>query len=145
MVTASRHARAGSRAAAPRRRVAALLTLTAATALVSACSSGGHSTAASASAKSGSTAAQQACQQVAVVLTNGPDPSADPVGYAQAQIIPLLQIHTSDSAVGKAIASLAGAYRGYSDADGKSKQSTATLMAAIKRINSLCPGAGATT
>jgi hypothetical protein len=107
---------------------------------IGACSSGGSAGA------SGTTAATTAetCQQVSTVLTNGPDPGTDPVGYAEAQILPLRQVRAADAALGQAVVGLADAYSSYSAADGTSKTATATLTAAIKQINSLCPGAGAT-
>jgi hypothetical protein len=116
---------------------------------VSACSSG---PAASAVATAGpaapqtaapQTAAQQACQQVSDVLADGPDPDADPVGHAEAQILPLRQIRTPDAAIGLAIAGLADAYSGYLAVNGAGKAATATLTTAINKINSLCPDAGA--
>jgi len=110
---------------------------------VSACGSSGSTTASTTSTTS-TTAATQACNQVSTLLTNGPDPDADPVGYAEAQILPLRQVQTSDAPLGTAISTLASAYSGYSAANGKSKTATATLTAAINRINALCPGAGAT-
>jgi hypothetical protein len=82
---------------------------------------------------------------VSAVLADGPDPGADPVGYAQAQILPLRQIHTADATLSKAITGLASAYSGYSASHGTNKTVTATLNAAIKQINALCPNAGATT
>jgi hypothetical protein len=81
---------------------------------------------------------------VSAVLTDGPDPGADPIGYAEAQILPLRQVRTSDATLSKAIGGLADAYSSYSAANGTSKTATATLTASINRINSLCPGAGAT-
>jgi hypothetical protein len=124
-------------------RTVAMQALIALTVLLpaSACSSGGSAVTSAAPA---ATAAEQTCQRVSAVLTNGPDPGADPVGYAEAQILPLRQIRTSDSALGAAIGGLANAYSGYSSANGTNKTATATLTAAINRINSLCPGAGAT-
>lgn len=110
--------------------------------LASACSSGGQTSASTASVTQ--TQAQQACQQVSAVLTNGPDPDADPVGYAQAQILPLEQLHPADQTLGKAISTLASAYSGYVAANGKDKTANSALTAAVNRINSLCPGAGAT-
>jgi hypothetical protein len=107
---------------------------------LSACASGGSAAASGTSA----TAAKQTCQQVSTVLTNGPDSGADPIGYAAAQILPLRQIHTSDATLGRAIGSLADAYSSYSGAGGASGTVKATLTAAINRINSLCPAAGAT-
>jgi hypothetical protein len=118
----------------------------AATALVSACGSGGHAPAAggatSGRAASGTSAAQQTCLQVDAVLSDGPDPGADPLGYAQAQILPLEQIHAADPKLSTAIGALAGAYQSYYAAHGRQ---SANLNTAINRINSLCPGAGATT
>jgi hypothetical protein len=111
--------------------------------LVGACgSSGSADTAATAGASSA--AAEAACQQVSAVLSDGPDPGADPVGYAEAQIQPLRQIRTSDATLGQAVSALATAYSGYFTTNGTSKTATATLTAAINRINTLCPGAGAT-
>ena len=138
MITVVRHA-------VTRRQASALLTLPVLLALaltVSACGSGGSS--ASGPGTHATTAAQTACQQVSVVLTNGPDPGTDPVGYAEAQVLPLRQIHTTDPALSKAISALADEYASYSAANGKGKAVTAALATAINRINSACPGAGAT-
>jgi hypothetical protein len=125
------------------------------TVLVSACGSSGPTAASShppaaqtASAKTASAktaAAQQTCQQVDAVLSDGPDPGADPVGYAEAQILPLQQIHASDQTLGTAISTLAGAYQSFYVAHGTGSTVTSTLNTAINRINSLCPGAGAAT
>jgi hypothetical protein len=137
MITRSRHSGAWRRTAAMRALIVLAVTLSA-----SACASGGH---AAASGTATTTAADQACQQVTAVLTDGPDPGADPVGYAEAQILPLRQISTSDTTLSNAIGALASAYSSYSTANGKSTAATATLNAAINKINALCPGAGATT
>jgi hypothetical protein len=107
----------------------------------SGCASGGHATPPGTAT---TTAADAACQQVTAVLTDGPDPGADPVGYAEAQVLPLRQVQTSDATLGAAMGALAGAYSSYSAADGKSTAATATLNAAISKINTLCPDAGAT-
>ena len=136
MITASRQGRV-------RRQTTALLSLTALAVLlpVSACSSGGS--AAASGTSDATTAAQAACQQVTAVLTDGPDPGTDPVGYAQAQVLPLRQIRTPNAPLTAAIATLASAYSTYATANGASKAATATLNAAISKINALCPGAGA--
>ena len=91
------------------------------------------------------TTAQQACQQVSAVLSDGPDPGADPVGYAEAQILPLRQIHTPDATIGKAIGALADDYSQFYTADGHGAAINSALNTAINKINALCPGAGATT
>jgi hypothetical protein len=119
------------------------------TMLVSACGSGGHPAVAghapAGHAPSGASAAQQTCLQVDAVLSDGPDPGADPLGYAQAQILPLEQIRGADPVLSTAISTLAGAYQTYYAAHGTGSTITSTLNTAINRINSLCPGAGATT
>jgi hypothetical protein len=111
--------------------------------LISACSSGGPTAASAASVTR--TQTQQTCQQVNAVLSDGPDPDADPVGYAQAQILPLEQLHVSaQTTIGKAISTLASEYSSYVAANGTGKATNAALTAAVNRINSLCPGTGAT-
>jgi len=109
-------------------------------ALLGACASAAPS---SGTASSGtSTAAVHAtCSQVSAVLSDGPDPDADPVGYAEAQILPLGQIHTSDSQLRAAIGKLASAYRAFFDSNGSSSSAKLAVTAASKRINSFCPGA----
>ena len=106
-------------------------------ALVSACSSpAGTGT----SAASG-TSIQAGCQQLAAVLSDGPDPGTDPVGYAQAQVLPLRQVQTSDKALQAAISNLAAAYQGFYHVGGIGKAAQAAVAGADKKINSLCPGA----
>jgi hypothetical protein len=112
--------------------------------LVSACGAGTH-TAGSGHPPSAASAARQTCLQVDAVLSDGPDPGADPLGYAEAQIRPLEQIHAADPTLGTAIGTLAGAYQTYYAAHGTGSTITSTLNTAINRINALCPGAGATT
>jgi hypothetical protein len=128
-----------------RRRAVVLLALPALAILlpISACSSGSSSGSANASATTTS-AAEAACAQVAAVLTDGPDPGADPVGYAEAQILQLRQVKTSDAAIQQAIDNLANAYSVYSTTNGTNKAATAAANAAITKINDLCPAAGAT-
>jgi hypothetical protein len=67
---------------------------------------------------------------------------SDPVGYAEAQIQPLRQIHAASPMLAQAITTLAGAYSSFYTANGTGP-AKATLNTAIKRINSLCPDAGA--
>ena len=120
-------------------------------ALLGACSSSaassgsaaaGSAAAGTAAAGTASTAAVHAtCAQVSAVLSDGPDPDSDPVGYAEAQILPLGQIHTSDAQLRAAIGKLAGAYRTFFDSNGNSASAKLAVAAASKRINSFCPGA----
>src|SRR6202167_1744857 len=115
-------------------------------ALLGACSSSaassGSAAAGTAAAGTASTAAVHAtCAQVSAVLSDGPDPDSDPVGYAEGQILPLGQIHTSDAQLRAAIGKLAGAYRTFFDSNGNSASAKLAVAAASKRINSFCPGA----
>ena len=105
-------------------------------ALLGACSS-----AAATSAARSPAAATTACRQVSAALSDGPDPDADPVGYAEAQILPLGQIRTSDSQLRAAITRLARAYRALYASNGASGSAKAAVASASKRINAFCPGA----
>jgi hypothetical protein len=86
-------------------------------------------------------AVHAACSQVSAVLSDGPDPDADPVGYAEAQILPLGQIRTSDTQLRAAIGRLASAYRTFFDSNGSSSAAKLAVATASKRIDSFCPGA----
>ena len=81
------------------------------------------------------------CAQVAAVLSDGPDPGQDQVGYAEAQILPLSQIRTSDAQLRTAISKLASAYRAFFTSDGGSAAAKLAVASASKQINSFCPGA----
>lgn len=117
---------------------AAAIAMLALATIVSACGSSGHSAAAVATAP----VAESTCEQVGDALSDGPDPDSDPVGYAEAQIKPLQQIHATSATLGQAITTLAGAYSSYYTANGTGPAKTA-LNTAIKKINKLCPDAGA--
>jgi hypothetical protein len=139
--------------AIPRKPVARLrglamlgLTLIGLSAALAACSSG---SAASRPAASRPTAARQAsraalrsaCRQVSAVLSDGPDPDADAVGYAEAQILPLGQIRTADAPLRAAIGRLALAYREFFASNGTSGAAKLAVAAASTQVNALCPGA----
>jgi len=124
-------------------RTAAPLTGCAAFALVTllacACSS---STPAAVKVTAGPEAATaNACQQVSAVLADGPDPDADPVGYAEAQIIPLRRLNVPNQALRGVIGQLADAYQQFFASNGKSSTASEAVAAASKKLNSLCPGA----
>jgi len=95
----------------------------------------------SAPAGASAEATQATCSQVSAVLSDGPDPQADPVGYAEAQILPLSQIRTADPQLRAAISGLAGAYRAYFASNGASHGAAAAVTAASKQVNAICPGA----
>jgi uncharacterized heparinase superfamily protein len=118
--------------AAQCRRSVAIATAMALMVLLAACGS-------SKPAPSSAQVEKQTCEQIEAALSDGPDPEADPVGHAQAQILPLREIHTSDGALHRAIDTLAAAYRSFSSTDGSSAAKSAVSTAG-KTIEHLCPG-----
>jgi hypothetical protein len=110
-------------------------------ALLGACSSSAASSGSAAAGTASTAAVHATCAKVSAVLSDGPDPDSDPVGYAEAQILPLGQIRTSDAQLRAAIGKLAGAYRTFFDSNGNSASAKLAVAAASKRINSFCPGA----
>jgi hypothetical protein len=111
--------------------------------VVCACSSSAHLAAAGSSpaAATSTTATENACQQVSAVLSDGPDSDADPVGYAEAQILPLRQINVSNQALHGVISQLADAYQKFFASNGKSSNAKEDVAVASKTLNSICPGA----
>lgn len=103
---------------------------------LTACGSSGPSAAQSASSTT--------CQQVSAVLSDGPDPGDDPVGYAEAQIGPLRHIHTTDRSLQRALYRLDTAYSLFFSHDGNAT-ARATVSRAATSVDALCPGAGAGT
>jgi hypothetical protein len=102
----------------------------------------GSSSAAASSAALYGTAIHRQCTSVADVLSDGPDPTADPAGYALAQVLPLRQLTITDTALRRAVARLATAYQAYAAATGAA--GTAAALAASKAeaaVNAICPGA----
>jgi hypothetical protein len=83
----------------------------------------------------------ETCSQIAAVLSDGPDPGVDPVGYAEAQVIPLRRVHTPDHALQQAIDRLAGAYRTFFVDDGRGAGAKHGLSVASAAIDAICPGA----
>ena len=81
-----------------------------------------------------------ACTRLADALADGPDPSADPVGYALSQVSPLREIKTSDRALQRDINALASAYEAVYRTNGK-KGSEAQVDKAGKELDTICPGA----
>jgi len=111
--------------------------------LVCACSSSAPAPAKSAKAASGNSAAaiETTCQQVSAVLADGPDPDADPVGYAEAQVIPLRGITAPGQALRSVVSQLADAYQQFYASNGKSSTAKEAVAVASKKLNSFCPGA----
>ena len=116
-------------------RAAVLATLAAGTLALSACGSPGPATA------SGTTpTVKTTCQNVSAVLSDGPDSGADPVGYAEAQIKPLRQIHTGDKSLQSAVNALASAYQQFYNSNGGAAARQAVSQAS-HNLNRICPGA----
>ena len=95
----------------------------------------------SSSSHPAASAAISGCQRVSAVLSDGPDPDADPVGYAEAQILPLRGISVSDQALRTAITQLADAYQQFFDTNGKNSSAKEAVAVASKKLDSICPGA----
>jgi hypothetical protein len=81
------------------------------------------------------------CTAVGAALSDGPDPDADPVGYAEAQIKPLRAIQTSDQALRAAVRELAAAYAEVFASHGASGVAGKAVTAAAAKVNAICPGA----
>jgi hypothetical protein len=80
------------------------------------------------------------CTQISGVLGNGPDPDADPVGYAEAQIKPLAAIHATNPKLASAVTALDHAFQG-EFATNLSPASKAAVHRAQHLVNAVCPGA----
>jgi len=80
------------------------------------------------------------CQKILAVLSDGPDPDADPVGYALSQILPLGQVHTSDQAVSTTLHSLIAADHALVKSNGADKTAKADIKKADDSLNTACPG-----
>ncbi|HTW21890.1 MAG TPA: hypothetical protein VME70_16980 [Mycobacteriales bacterium] len=109
-----------------------------ATAGLGACGSGSSAGTAGGSATTVPT--PPTCTLVAGILGNGPDPDADPVGYAEAQIRPLAAVHPTSPQLARAVSALDSAFR-QEFARHASATSKAAVRAAGKRLDALCPGA----
>jgi hypothetical protein len=80
------------------------------------------------------------CQKILGVFSDGPDPDADPVGYALSQILPLGQIHTSDHSVSTTLHSLVKSDRALVKSNGADKAAQSGIKKADKSLNKACPG-----
>jgi hypothetical protein len=88
------------------------------------------------------TAVQQDCTLVSDVLANGPDSDADPVGYAEAQVLPLRQLTIGDAKLHSAVLSLATAYSTFSTSTAPARAAAAkTVTKAENEVNKICPQA----
>jgi hypothetical protein len=80
------------------------------------------------------------CNKILAVLSDGPDPDADPVGYALSQILPLGQIHTTDHSVSTTLQSLIKADKALVKSKGSDKAAKTGIKKADKSLNKACPG-----
>ena len=79
---------------------------------------------------------------MADVLSDGPDPDADPVGYAQAQVLPLRQLSISDASLHRTVLTLAGAYETFSTSSSSNRAASgAAVTKAENEVNKICPQA----
>jgi len=85
--------------------------------------------------------AQSTCQQVSAALSDGPDPQADPVGYALAQLAPLRRVAptTSDPALKQAIDRLVTDFQAQYRDRGTDPNANKAATNALARVESLCP------
>jgi hypothetical protein len=80
------------------------------------------------------------CQQLNAVFSDGPDPDADPVGYALSQILPLRDLHSSDTDLMATVSKLETDDEDLVKANGADKLAAAAIKKDDKAINSACPG-----
>lgn len=81
------------------------------------------------------------CRRVEAVLSDGPERAADPLGYAQAQILPLRELRTSDAKLRRAISKLAAAYQAFSAHNRVERSASSAVSGAAAAVNAICPGA----
>jgi hypothetical protein len=93
----------------------------------------------SSNASSSKVALRRSCQQVAAVLSDGPDPDADPVGYAEAQVLPLRRLPVKEEPLHAAVDALASAYQSFSSTNG-GRAAKATVSDAVHKMDGVCPG-----
>jgi len=106
---------------------------------VAACGSASSQTSSTVSVGS---ALQQNCTSVTDVLANGPDSGADPVGYAEAQVLPLRQLSISDTALHRAVLALASAFETFSASSTSTRAASAAAVAKSENeVNKICPQA----
>jgi hypothetical protein len=104
--------------------------------LLAACSSGS-----SGGSSTQSQAPTAVCQKVLGVLSDGPDPDADPVGYALSQIAPLGQIHTSDRDLAQRLTDLIAADQALVHSNGSDHAAAKSIARDDADLNKVCPGA----
>ena len=104
---------------------------------LAACGSASSQTSSAASLGS---AVQQDCTSVTDVLSDGPDSGADPVGYAEAQVLPLRALTINDATLHQAVLTLASAYETFSTSSTSTRAASALAVSkAENEVNKICP------
>ena len=85
-------------------------------------------------------APQALCQKLNAVFSDGPDPDADPVGYALSQILPLTQLHSTDTAVINTVSAVVAADRSLVKSNGSDHAATKAIKAGYAKLDQACPG-----
>jgi hypothetical protein len=80
------------------------------------------------------------CAKLNAVFSDGPDPDADPVGYALSQIKPLGEVHTSDHAVHAALTKLIAADGALVKSNGADHAAKVAIKKDDHLVNESCPG-----
>jgi hypothetical protein len=119
-----------------RSRYVVIASVAVAAPLWAACGAGASGGGAAASAQ----APAALCQKLLAVFSDGPDPDADPVGYALSQIRPLGEIHTADHSVSTTLTKLIAADRALVSAEGSDHAATVAIKKAESALNTDCPG-----
>ena len=102
---------------------------------------GSSSSSSSSQAAAVASVRQQDCTLIGGVLANGPDPAADPVGYAQAQVRPLRGLAIAEAPLHRAVLQLAAAYGAYVTATGAAAPAAAVQVSKSEAaVNAICPG-----
>jgi hypothetical protein len=116
------------------------ISLLAAPLALSACSSGSSGRSSAGGGAALAKAPAGLCEQLNAVFSDGPDPDADPVGYALSQILPLQGVHTSDAAVSATVDRLIAADQDLVKSNGDDTSATAAVKKADDTLNQACPG-----
>lgn len=116
--------------------VPAIVLLAAASLALTACSSSARPNA----TRAHSRPPQALCQELNGILSDGPDPGADPVGYALSQILPLQGVDTSDTAVGATVARLVAADQALVRSNGSDRAAAGTIRSSDHALDTACPG-----
>jgi hypothetical protein len=80
------------------------------------------------------------CQKVGAILSDGPDPDSDPVGYALSQILPLSQVKAPDHALSDTLDQLVAADHSLVASSGQDSAAAAAIKKTDGALNRACPG-----